>query len=31
MKREALGKLKRRANEMPAEKAGAHSDRVSVQ
>jgi hypothetical protein len=31
MKPEALEKLNRRANEMPAEKAGAHSDTVTVQ
>jgi integrase len=31
MKREALEKLNRRANEMSAEKAGAHSGTVSVQ
>jgi hypothetical protein len=31
MKREALEKLNRRANEMPAEKAGAHSVTVTVQ
>ena len=31
MKREALEKLSRRANEMPAEKAGAHSVTVTVQ
>ena len=31
MKREALEKLNRRANEMPAEKAGAHSGTVTVQ
>jgi hypothetical protein len=31
MKREALEKLNRRANEMPAEKAGAQSDTVTVQ
>src|SRR5208282_2094206 len=31
MKREALEKLSRRANEMPAEKAGAHSGTVTVQ
>ena len=31
MKREALEKLNRRANEMPAEKAGAQSGTVSVQ
>jgi integrase len=31
MKREALEKLNRRANEMPAEKAGAHFGTVSVQ
>jgi hypothetical protein len=31
MKREALEKLNRRANEMPAEKAGAHSGTVTLQ
>ena len=31
MKREALEKLNRHANEMPAEKAGAHSGTVTVQ
>jgi integrase len=31
MKREALEKLRRHANEMPAEKAGAHSGTVTVQ
>ena len=31
MKREALEKLNRRANEMPAGKAGAQSDTVAVQ
>jgi|SRR5579862_757860 len=31
MKREALEKLNRHANEMPAEKAGAHSGTVGVQ
>jgi hypothetical protein len=31
MKREALEKLNRYANEMPAEKAGAHSGTVTVQ
>ena len=31
MKREALEKLNRRANETPPEKAGAHSDTVTVQ
>jgi len=31
MKREALEKLNRRANEMPAERAGAHSCTVTGQ
>jgi hypothetical protein len=31
MKREALEKLNRRANETPAEKAGAHFGTVTVQ
>jgi hypothetical protein len=30
MKREALEKLNRHANEMPAEKAGAHSGMVTL-
>jgi len=31
MKREALEKVNRLANEMPAEKAGAHSGTVTAQ